>query len=97
MQEYVDDVQLYLTKLEKQIEKAQASTRRNATRLLREASHQVGVIETRGQKAWARLTTKYRLEAVEMLQRLETAIAPPESKQKRQRKTRSKKKSTKGD
>jgi hypothetical protein len=45
-------------------------------RLLREASHELGRLEGRGEKAWQRLTVPYRRRAVAMLKKLEKAVAP---------------------
>jgi hypothetical protein len=65
-----------LANLERDIEKAQARTRRQATRLLREASHTLGRFEAEGERRWRKLTRPARREAVRVLRRLEGAIAP---------------------
>ena len=92
LRDYVKQVEGQLNRLEKRIEKAGASARKQATRLLREASKQVGSLEARGEAAWSRLTAPYRKEAVTLLDRLEAAIEPaspakPRRKRARKRKT----------
>jgi len=61
--------------LEKQIEGARKDTRRKLTRAVRDASHQLGSLEARGQKEWRKLSKKARAEAqrtMKKLQRLST-------------------------
>jgi hypothetical protein len=73
--EYVTEVQGLLDRLEREFQRASLRTRAQATRLLRQASRQLGTIE-RGQSNWARLVGRYRGEAARVLRALETAIAP---------------------
>jgi hypothetical protein len=94
LRDYVGQVEGQLNRLEKRIEKAGASARKQATRLLREASKQVGSLEARGEAAWSRLTAPYRKEAVTLLDRLEAAIAPPATSPKPRRKRARKKKAS---
>jgi len=69
-----------LSSLERDIEKAEARTRRGAARLLREASHALGRFEAEGERRWRKLSAPARREAVRLLRRLErrfeNAIAP---------------------
>ena len=86
LRDYVTQVETQLNRLEKRIERAGTSARRQATRLLREASKQIGSLEARGEAAWRRLTAPYRKEAGALLDRLEAAIAPaPKRKPRRKR------------
>lgn len=74
--EYVNEVQALLDRLEREFQRASQRTRLQATRLLRQASRQLGSIEERGQSNWMRLLSRYREEAARMLRALEGAIAP---------------------
>ena len=77
LREYAKQVRRRLNQLEKQIEKAQAQARRRATRLLREASHELGKLHVGGETGWRKLAAPYRRELVALLRRLEKAVAPP--------------------
>ena len=94
LRDYVREVEAQLNHLEKRIEEAGSSARKRATRLLREASKQLGSLEERGEAAWGRLTAPYRKEAVALLDRLEAAIAPPATPPKPRRKRARKKKAS---
>jgi hypothetical protein len=63
-----------LGELEARIEKAGTAYRRRWTRLLREASHQLGRFEAEGELRWRRLTARARRDAVQLLRRLEREI-----------------------
>jgi hypothetical protein len=91
LRDYVRQVEGRLNHLEKRIEKAGASARKQATRLLREASKQVGSLEARGEAAWGRLTAPYRKEAVTLLDRLEAAIEPASPAKPRRKRARKRK------
>ncbi len=65
-----------LTQLERDIEKAERQTRRRAVKLLREASQQLGRLEAKGEAGWRQLNLPYRKELVNLLKRLERAVAP---------------------
>jgi SAM-dependent methyltransferase len=69
--------------LEKQIESAQLDARRRWTRLLREVSHQLGRLESEGERRWRVQSLQARREAVRLLQRLEKAIEPPKATKRR--------------
>jgi hypothetical protein len=73
---YVGEVQRLLDRLEREITRASERTRFEATRLLRQASKQLGTIEQRGQSNWARLAARYRNEAARLLSAIQEAIAP---------------------
>jgi hypothetical protein len=66
-----------LAGLEREIEKAQANPRREAARLLREASHALGRLEAEGERRWRKLAAPARREALRLLHRLEGALAAP--------------------
>jgi hypothetical protein len=66
--------------LEARIEKAGAVYRRRSTRLLREASHQLGRFEAEGELRWKRLTARARRDALKLLRRLEREIGPSRRK-----------------
>jgi hypothetical protein len=73
-----------LGRLERQIERAGGRYRRQWTRLLRDASHQLGRFETEGEVRWRRLGSAARSEALRVLRRLERELEPT----KRRRPTR---------
>ena len=75
LRDYAKDVRKLLARLERDIERARANTRRQAAALLREASYRLGELEARGEAAWQRLTRRYRDDAIELLRRLERAVA----------------------
>jgi ABC-type transporter Mla subunit MlaD len=75
-------VQKQLNALEKEIERRQTATRKQAAHLLRQASHQLGRLEAEGESAWARLTEGARKELLRLLHRLEAAIAPNGAKKR---------------
>ena len=76
LREYSQQVQRQLARLEKNVDKVTVAARTEATKLLREARHRLAELETKGESAWGRLTHQYRHDAVQMLQRLEKAVAP---------------------
>ncbi len=76
LREYSQQVQRQVARLEKNIDKVTAAARTEATKLLREASYRLDELETKGESAWGRLTDQYRRDAVQMLRRLEKAVAP---------------------
>ena len=63
-------------------EKAQARYRKGFTRLLRDASHQLGRFEAQGERQWRKATNQARRDAVKVLKRLEKALEPPARKKK---------------
>jgi len=80
LKEYGKRLRRALTRLEVDIERGEKRARRTATRLLREASHQLGALEARGEREWKRRTTQARREAVRLLRKVEKAIEPPNRK-----------------
>ena len=66
--------------LEKDVVKAQASYRRVAARLLREASVELGKFETRGEREWRKLSQVARRNALSMLRRLEKVVGSSKAK-----------------
>ena len=69
-----------LSKVEREIEHAQRDARRRWTRLLRDVSHQLGSIESKGEREFRRRATRARRDAVKLLKKLERAIEPPRKK-----------------
>jgi hypothetical protein len=72
-----------LSELEREVGRAQASPRREAARLLREASHALGRFEAEGERRWRKLTAPARREAIRLLHRLEHALAMPRRRRRR--------------
>jgi hypothetical protein len=83
-----------LAALERELARAQANPRREAARLLREASHALGRLEAEGERRWRQLATPARQRALRLLRRLESALATPVRRKaparatRRQRRTR---------
>ncbi|MEB2346648.1 MAG: hypothetical protein OZ948_18125 [Deltaproteobacteria bacterium] len=65
-----------LDALERELARASVDVRRRAARLLREASQQLGRLEAKGEAGWRRLAAPYRRQLVDLLRRLERALAP---------------------
>jgi len=96
LREYSSSVRKELTRIERDVEKVTATTRKRGIKLFREASYELGRLEQQGEKAWARLTNPYRRRAVALLRQLEKAVAPPaKARKKVAKKKASKKKATK--
>jgi tRNA(Ile)-lysidine synthase TilS/MesJ len=76
LSEFRNLIRKRLNQLEREVEKAERQTRRRAARLLREASHQLGRLEARGESGWRQLTAPYRKELIRLLKRIERAVAP---------------------
>ena len=66
-----------LANLEKRIEQDGREARKRGARMLREASHQLGQLEARGEREWRRQSLRTRRATALMLRRLERAIEPP--------------------
>jgi hypothetical protein len=73
-----------LTGLEKQL----GSARREAARLLREASHALGRFEAEGERRWRKLAAPARREALRLLRRLERALEAPKPRKVTRKVTR---------
>src|SRR3990172_461615 len=76
LQEFRKRIETQLNALERDVSRARTETRRRAARLIREASHQLGRLEARGETGWRQLAESYRKELVRLLGRLERAIVP---------------------
>ena len=74
---YASEVRKRLDAIERELARAQGDARRQAARVLREASQQLGKLEAQGEAGWRRLAAPYRKELVALLRRLEKALAPP--------------------
>ena len=83
LREFARGVRLRLTRLEREIHKAEVARRKRWTKLLRDASHQLGRFEAQGERQWKKLTLQARKEALSVLKRLERAVAPPKPKRKK--------------
>jgi len=62
-----------LNAIEKQVETARKDTRRSLTRVVRDASHHLGVLEARGQQEWRKMSARARGEVERTLQRVKRA------------------------
>lgn len=62
-----------LNAIEKEIQTAGKDARRGLTRVMRDASHQLGVLETRGQKGWRTMSRKARGEVERLVKRVQQA------------------------
>jgi len=76
LQAYQKQVQKRLGVLEKEIGRAQLEARRQAARLLRNASRELGRIEAGGEQGWRKLAGDAQKQALRLLSQLEKAIAP---------------------
>lgn len=90
---YVKQVGGRLDRLEQQIQNARDETRRRWTRLLRDASRELGKLEVRGEREWEKRSLKLRRDAVALLKRLEKAIEPPQARTTRKKSGATRKKS----
>jgi hypothetical protein len=62
-----------LNAIEKQIVTARVGTRRSLTRIVRDASHQLGTLEARGQKEWRAMSARARNEVERTVKRVRRA------------------------
>jgi hypothetical protein len=79
LRDYANQVRGRLDGLERELTRASVDVRRRAARLLREASHQLGRLEAEGEAGWRRLAAPYRRQLLDLLRRLEKALAPQRS------------------
>lgn len=86
LRDYAKQVQKRLDRLERELTRTSTDVRRRAARLLREASHQLGRLEAKGEVGWRRLTAPYRRQLLDLLARLEKAVAPTPARKKTARK-----------
>jgi Na+-translocating ferredoxin:NAD+ oxidoreductase RnfC subunit len=96
LRDYAKQVRRQLNALERQLERAVPQARRRTARLIREASHNLGAAEARGEKAWRDRAAHMTKDAQKLLHKLEMAVAPPRaaSKKKATRKKTTAKKSS---
>jgi hypothetical protein len=76
LRDYAKRVNKQLNALERDVERAIPQARRRTARLIREASHKLGAIEARGEKAWRGRADHMTRDAQKLLRRLEKAVAP---------------------
>jgi len=62
-----------LNAIEREIESAGRDARRGLTRVMRDASHQLGVLEARGQKEWRNISKKAQTEIERTVKRVKRA------------------------
>lgn len=86
LRDYAGQVRHRLDGLEREVTRTSTDVRRRAARLIREASHQLGRLEAKGEAGWRRLTRPYRRQLVDLLGRLEKAVAPQPARKKASRK-----------
>jgi hypothetical protein len=80
LRDYAHQVRGRLDGLERELTRASVDVRRRAARLLREASHQLGRLEAEGEAGWRRLASPYRRQLMDLLRRLEKALAPQKAR-----------------
>ena len=83
LREYAQRVRRELSRIERDVERATAAARKQAIKLLRLASHELGRLEERGEKEWLRISTPYRRRAANLLSQLQKAVAPPADARRR--------------
>jgi hypothetical protein len=76
LREFSKQVQGRLNRLEREIDRVQASYRKQIAHLIRVASHRLGQLEAQGEGQWRRLAEPARKEAIRLLSQLEKAISP---------------------
>jgi len=91
LQDFRKRIETQLNALERDVARARTETRRRAARLLREASHQLGLLEAKGETGWRQLAESYRKELVRLLERIERALVPKRSARARKTGARAKK------
>jgi hypothetical protein len=62
-----------LNAIEKQIETAGKGTRRSLARVIRDASHQLGILQARGQREWRAMSKKALREVERTVRRVQRA------------------------
>jgi hypothetical protein len=76
-------VRMGLTRLERTVEKAEVRYRRQAARMLRDASHRLGRFEAEGERRWKKLTSEARREALSLLRRMERTLEAQQPRKRR--------------
>ena len=64
-----------LNAVEKQIEVAGKDTRRSLARIMRDASHQLGALEARGEREWRKLSRNAEKDIDRMVKRVRKALS----------------------
>ena len=96
MKRYAGQVEKSLKRIEKEIDKAELRYRKTLAQLLRDASRQVGRLDSLGDKRWRDLIGPARRDFQSLLKRIEKAVAPgAPSKKKAAKKKATKRKATK--
>jgi len=90
LRDYAKQVRRQLNALERQLERAIPQARRRTARLIREASHNLGVAEARGEKAWRDRAAHMTKDAQKLLRKLGRAVAPPPAAPKKKKAARTK-------
>jgi len=62
-----------LTSIEKQIEVCGKDTRRSLARIVRDASHQLGTLEARGEREWRSLSRNAKRDVEKVIKRVQKA------------------------
>ena len=62
-----------LNAIEKQIEIARKDTRRGLTRIMRDASHQLGALEARGEREWRNRSKAVEKDVAKLIKRVRKA------------------------
>jgi hypothetical protein len=76
--QFAKQVRTRLSRLEREIQSAEAT--KQLTRMLRDASHQLGKWEAAGEKRWKKLTANARRDALRLVKRIEKALSPAPAK-----------------
>jgi hypothetical protein len=93
LRDYGKQVRRQLNALEREIERAIPQARRRTAKLIREASHNLGAMEARGEKAWREGAASMTRDAQKLLKKLEKSVSPARaSKKKAARKKKAAKK-----
>jgi hypothetical protein len=90
LRDYAKHVRRQLNALERQLERAIPQARRRTARLIREASHNLGAAEARGEKAWRDRAAHMTKDAQKLLRKLGRAVAPPPAASKKKAAARKK-------
>jgi len=90
LRDFRNQVRKNLNQLERDIERAFPAARKRTARIIRDASHELGRIEERGEAAWRKGLAKATKDAQKMtkdaqslLRKLERAVAPPVKRKKK--------------
>jgi hypothetical protein len=83
LRDYARQARRQLDRLEGDLLQAQSDMRKRLAGLLREASHQLGRVEAEGEAGWRRLASPYRSQLLDLMKRIEKALAPQAAKARR--------------